>query len=383
MLAGIWLRIAPWLVGLAFLFLYGMTTAPSIVTLFDDSLEFQLVLPTFGIAHPTGYPLFTLLGGLWSRVLFPFGNWAWRANLLSALAAATTVALVYVLASKLVAAVVDQPGAAWAGLAAAMAFGLVPIWWAQATLAEVYALHSLLVCAVLVTAIGIERTTGPAFDRRMTLLWFLVGLGVAHHRTIVLVLPGLAVYLLWSVPGIWRPRRVWWLWLAALAVPLLFYLYLPLRAGMGMRDLHGSYTNSWSGFWDHVLARGYTGFFTHLCADRRAVGRRLVGTWPGTDGLGQRVVGVARIGMAGQSHRTQRLGAHCTGAAGQSRLHLALSGRRPGSFSSACLPVCWPAGRWWRGLGGAMGTGAVALGSRPRRRRGAGGWPWAWGVDQS
>jgi len=54
--------------------LYAATAGPSVVELFDDSLEFQLVLPTFGIAHPTGYPLYTLLGGLWSRVLFPFGT---------------------------------------------------------------------------------------------------------------------------------------------------------------------------------------------------------------------------------------------------------------------------------------------------------------------
>jgi hypothetical protein len=63
----------PWLVWIAFLLLYSSTAAPSIVALFDDTLEFQLVLPTFGIAHPTGYPLYTLLGGIWSWLL-PFGQ---------------------------------------------------------------------------------------------------------------------------------------------------------------------------------------------------------------------------------------------------------------------------------------------------------------------
>jgi hypothetical protein len=39
-----------------------------------------------------------------------------------------------------------------------------------------------------------------------------------------------------------------------------------------MRDLHGSYVNTWSGFWDHVLARGYTGFFatSSLSVERSA-----------------------------------------------------------------------------------------------------------------
>ncbi|MCA1554820.1 MAG: DUF2723 domain-containing protein, partial [Chloroflexi bacterium] len=37
------------------------TLAPSVAFLFDDSLEFQLVGYKLAIAHPTGYPLYTLL----------------------------------------------------------------------------------------------------------------------------------------------------------------------------------------------------------------------------------------------------------------------------------------------------------------------------------
>lgn len=255
-------RLAPWLIWLAFLALYAATAAPSIVELFDDSLEFQLVVPTFGIAHPTGYPLYVLLGGLWSRVLFPFGNWAWRVNIFSALAGAAAVALVYVAARRLL------PHAGSLGLTAALAaavtFGLGPVWWDQATMAEVYALQNLLAAAVLATVLGIEGSQGRAFDRRMALLALLVGLGLAHHRTTVLLIPAVAVYLLWSVPRIWRPRRIWLLWLALLLAPLLLYLFLPLRATVGVRDLHGSYRNTLTGFLDHVLARGYTGFFSTL-----------------------------------------------------------------------------------------------------------------------
>ncbi len=129
-------------------------------------------------------------------------------------------------------------------------------------MAEVYALHNLLLAAVLVTVIGIERRTPAAFVRQLALLCLLIGLGLAHHRTIVLALPGVVLYLLWRVPGIWRPRRTWFLYAALLVAPLLLYAYLPLRAAMGVLDLHGSYTNTWVGFWDHVLARGYTGFFS-------------------------------------------------------------------------------------------------------------------------
>ena len=116
--------------------------------------------------------------------------------------------------------------------------------------------------AVLLVTLTVPGLAGRRFVARMALLALLFGLGLAHHRTIVLAVPGVAIYLLWSVPGLWRPRAAWLLWLAALLLPLLLYMYLPLRATAGAVDLHGAYTNTWNGFWDHVLARGYTSFFS-------------------------------------------------------------------------------------------------------------------------
>lgn len=257
----LWLdRVLPGVVWTAAFALYAFMAAPSIVALFDDTLEFQLVGPTFGIAHPTGYPLYIMLSGLWTHLL-PAGNWAWRMNLFSALCAATATLLLFVLTRRLAR---GNNGAAnqWAGLAAVAAFGLGATWTAQATVAEVYPLHLLFVGAILNVAVGINRhVDSPTFDRRMTLLLFLCGLSLAHHRTTVLLAPGLALYLLWSVPGLWRPRRVWLLWTAALLLPLLLYAWIPLRAAMGVRDLNGSYAPTWAGFWDHVLARQYGAFF--------------------------------------------------------------------------------------------------------------------------
>ena len=45
-------RVISWGLGIASLALYVATAAPTVVTVFDDSLEFQVVLPTLGIAHP-------------------------------------------------------------------------------------------------------------------------------------------------------------------------------------------------------------------------------------------------------------------------------------------------------------------------------------------
>ncbi len=248
-----WGGVDGWLVGLVACILYGLTAAPAIVALFDDSLEFQLVAPTFAIAHPTGYPLYTLLGGLWSRLIFPFGNWAWRMNLLSALAGGVAIGLLYLLAKHL------NGGKWWGGLAAAAAFALGPVWWSQTTVAEVYALHNLFVVAILYTAVTLGKQPS---NRRMMLLCGLAGLSLTHHRTAVLLLPALALYLLWSQPSLRRPDRRWFGWFGAFLLPLLLYFYIPLRSVLGAVDLQGDYVNTWAGFWRHVLATGYTGFFS-------------------------------------------------------------------------------------------------------------------------
>ena len=129
------------IIGLAGFILYAATAAPSVATLFDDSLEFQVVLPTLGIAHPSGYPLYTLLGKLFT-LLLPIYDPAGRANLLSALCAGAALSVLYLLAQKVA-------GNRAAAATATALFALSPAWWSQATIAEVYALQGLFVVIFL------------------------------------------------------------------------------------------------------------------------------------------------------------------------------------------------------------------------------------------
>ncbi|MEM7127737.1 MAG: DUF2723 domain-containing protein [Chloroflexota bacterium] len=280
-------------IGVAALALYAATAAPSIVTFFDDTLEFQVVVPTLGIAHPTGYPLYTLVGALWSRVLFPVGNWAWRMNLFSAVMAAITIGLTVHLAAilfhrgetKSEEPGLEEPDAKVARLNApnlpsdngyafahpkwlntvnsvtpAIAFGLNSPWWQQATVAEVYSLHGLFVVAILLMTLQIGREVRHQ-HRAVLGLCVLLGLSLTHHRTTLLLLPGIALYLYWRCPHLFRPQKVWIGWVAALLLPLLIYMYIPFRAGQGVMDLHGSYTNTMSGLYNHIFASSYSRFW--------------------------------------------------------------------------------------------------------------------------
>jgi hypothetical protein len=63
--------------------LYVRTLAPSVAFLFDDTLEFQYVVPRLGIIHQTGYPFNAFLRILFT-LLVPLNDSAFRLNLLSA-----------------------------------------------------------------------------------------------------------------------------------------------------------------------------------------------------------------------------------------------------------------------------------------------------------
>ena len=85
------LLIAFLLAGAAFA-LYVATLAPTVLA--GDGGEFQFVPYLLGVAHPTGYPLYTLLGWAWSHLL-PVGDVAYRLNLFSAFWAALAVGFLY------------------------------------------------------------------------------------------------------------------------------------------------------------------------------------------------------------------------------------------------------------------------------------------------
>lgn len=71
--------------------LYFLTAARDIVV--GDSPELTMAAATLGVAHPPGYPLFTMLGHLFSLV--PLGPIPFRVNLLSAVSNALTVGIVF------------------------------------------------------------------------------------------------------------------------------------------------------------------------------------------------------------------------------------------------------------------------------------------------
>ncbi len=323
-----WERVGDSVLALALfaasLALYLQTLAPSVATLFDDSLEFPLVSYRLGIAHPTGYPLYTLLGKLFT--LAPWHNVAWRVNLLSAMAGALAVTFVYLAARQLAARRLPA-------LLGAVALAVSPVFWSQAIIAEVYTLAAAFVALLLWMVLRwarrpllpvepfallqvaperrpalflpgqglwfrlparLRRPTGrfrnfyrsllPAVSPRRRLrphpaiyaLAALFGLSLTHHRMALLMAPALLLLVLLVEPRVLRraallgpehPDRPRWLQILGRPVVLLLLsffgpllLYLYLPLRGQVGSLDGTYTNTLGGFLQWVTASGYNVF---------------------------------------------------------------------------------------------------------------------------
>ncbi len=238
--------------------LYAATTALDILA--ADNGEFQLAAARWGILHPPGYPLYTVLGALWVR-LVPFGTLPFRLNLMSAVLAATTLVLVAESVGAWAKRLGCRPRAAYVGgLVAVLALAAAPTFWAQATTANIR-MPTLLFTAWGFLALAQFTQVDPAQQERALLsLGMALGLGAGHHPSLAFVASGWGLYILVTDPRlILHPRR-WYKAAIALAIAwALPQLYLPLRGSMADVPLAPSGLNTWSGFWHHVLARGFSG----------------------------------------------------------------------------------------------------------------------------
>jgi hypothetical protein len=203
-------------VGFAFL-LYFMTAARDIVV--GDTPELITAAVTLGVPHPPGYPLFTMLGHLFS--LLPLGPIPFRVNLLAVTCDALTVGIVYLTAWRLCA---NRMAAA----IAALVLAVTPIFWAWSIVTDVFPLNNLL--ASLLIYLLVMWRERPDRTVLLVAMFFVGGLALANHQTIVLLGPAFGFVL-------WQGRAVWWrrpqiLAICAIAflVGLLPYLYVPWAA---------------------------------------------------------------------------------------------------------------------------------------------------------
>lgn len=208
---------------------YGLTLAPSITWKNGGADSGDLVTAAFtgGIPHPPGYPLYTALAQI--IIAIPMGSIAYRVNWLSAIAAAITVVILFQVTVALFA-----NWSSWSlGIAGATAlfFGFTPLFWSQATFAEVYALNTLFVIATLAAYLGWARAIEKDKTKQTARVYQSIaslglGFGIAHHLTIIFLVPA-GFILLWQRV---RAPELIKTFIVAFLIGFLLYLTLSWRA---------------------------------------------------------------------------------------------------------------------------------------------------------
>lgn len=287
--------------------LYLRTLAPGLLA--GDSGEFQMAAWRLGLAHPTGYPFYLILGSIWQHLLALGGvNPAYALNMLSALIGAGTVALLYLgMVGWLQSPIGIRRTAA---LFTALFFAVNFTFWSQTLIAEVYTLHTLFLVLIFsvagqlltnrndnhpVTLSPGHRSAERSRQSLVILLALLTGLALTHHATTLLLLPSLAL-VLWQARHGWMGNgKTWVLALLALVAPLLLYLYIPLRSGPAASPWYhqalGSetltlYHNTWPSFMAFITGQSISVGFRDMAGAIQQLSQawllwRLHLLWPG------------------------------------------------------------------------------------------------------
>ncbi len=237
----------------AFVVLYILTLAPGLLP--ADNGEFQLVGATLGVAHPPGFPLYTLLSHLMTWLPLA-ATAAYKINLLSAFTSAATLGLVYLTVFR----ITKRHLAAGT---AVLALGTSTTFWAQATTANIRSLTGLFAALALYALIRHWQAKDRT-DRYLVLFAAALSFGFTHHLSLAFMGLVFGLSLLWIDPAFFRTPRRWGRPLLAALLGLIPLLYLPLRAGA---DVPGATDglNTISGFLNHFLGLGFQGdFFYYL-----------------------------------------------------------------------------------------------------------------------
>jgi len=202
---------------------YFFTAQPNVGLL--DSGEFIVAAQHFGVPHPTGYPLWTILA--WLFQLLPLGNPAWEVNLFSGLCGALAVGATALLISSMLRWMAPWWGRPGAGLSDGMAgvtafsfallFAFSFSFWTQAVIAEVYTLHGLLVGLFLLSLYWWVRR--PELDRPILATFFTFSLCMSNHHLTLALAP-----LPLLVPLLIRRSVFWEVLVAGLLSAAVVYL---------------------------------------------------------------------------------------------------------------------------------------------------------------
>jgi hypothetical protein len=211
---GLWLGLIVLFIPLA---VYFLCLCPTVFV--GDAGDFITAAYTWGVPHPPGYPIYTVLGHLFMDLPIPGGisSPAYRMNMMSAICAWAACVFMFLYLRRIL-------RTEWAALAGALALGFSGQFWQHAEIAEVYTMEIMFLTLIFYLAVLYVQTKRLGWA---LFLSFIMGLALAHHYVVLIFYPGVLIFV--GING--GLRFKWYIWLLAIYLALMGltpYAYLPL-----------------------------------------------------------------------------------------------------------------------------------------------------------
>ncbi len=215
---------------------------------FHDAGEFQTIIHTVQIGHPTGFPTYIIFGKIFDMIL-PFVAPAWKANFLSLLYTMATLVLIFLILINLTK---NKLASILATLSVAF---ILPIF-NYAGLADSHTLDRLFLFSLFYILLKISEK----WNLKLWIFFALVfGLGLGNHLFIVCSIPGFVIWIILlfyqkKIPINWKPFVYGFL---ALILGLSVYSLLLIKGFEGNKINSLYPLNTYSGFISHVMGSDF------------------------------------------------------------------------------------------------------------------------------
>ncbi|XP_077320556.1 protein O-mannosyl-transferase TMEM260 isoform X1 [Lithobates pipiens] len=219
-----------------------------------DSGELITAAYELGVAHPPGYPLFTLLAKA-AMVLIPIGSIAYRVNFLCGLFGAAAASLLFSATFRL-------SGSYAAGILAAGLYSFSRLTWQWSIAAEVFSLNNLFVALLIALTVEFKKAK-TARDRSKVSQYgaFCCGISLCNQHTIVLYIVCIVLWVFFQLVSRKELSLKHLVKLAACFVGgLLPYLYLIVSSYFNQAQWTWGDQTSIQGLLTHLLREEYGTF---------------------------------------------------------------------------------------------------------------------------
>lgn len=201
----------------ATLLIYLHNLSPSVYG--GDSGDLILAALSRGIPHPSGYPLFTMIGNIFTNLPIPFTT-AWKVGLVSVLFSSLSVVIVYLIIIKLTKNRLIS-------IITSLTLAFTYPFWLYAEIVEVFALHSFFILLLVYLTISYLINQQKKY---LYLLCLSAGLSMTNNLSIALLFPGIILTIFLANKKLFIDIKTLFKCLLFFILGLTPYLYIPLAA---------------------------------------------------------------------------------------------------------------------------------------------------------